>query len=124
METKTISVKRKKRFPRMSEKTMTVLFSGAVIAGTVALSLPTAGAADENIGQIIGAITILVKWIGILLGVVYGIFGFLHYAAANAEGDGPGKNKAQNQIAAALMLVAIGVIVGMVSWNNLVSNIG
>lgn len=124
METKTISVKRKKRFPRMSEKTMTVVFSGAVIAGTVALSLPTAGAVDQNIGEIINAITILVKWIGILLGVVYGIFGFLHYAAANAEGDGPGKNKAQNQIAAALMLVAIGVIVSMVKWNNLVSNIG
>lgn len=119
MENKTISVKKKSKFPKVSDKMMTGLLTGATAAGMAALAMPMVFAADGTT-EAVEAITTLVKYIGILLGVVYGIFGFLHYAAANAEGDGPGKNKAQNQLAAALMLIAIGLIVGLVHWDNIV----
>ena len=118
MENKTISVKKKSKFPKVSDKMMTGLLTGAIAAGMAALAMPMVFAGGTS--EAITAITTLVKYIGILLGVVYGIFGFLHYAAANAEGDGPGKNKAQNQLAAALMLIAIGVIVGLVKWENII----
>mgnify|MGYP000847309370 FL=1 len=118
MENKTISVKKKSKFPKVPDKMMTGLLTGATAAGMAALAMPMVFAGGTS--EAITAITTLVKYIGILLGVVYGIFGFLHYAAANAEGDGPGKNKAQNQLAAALMLIAIGVIVGLVKWENII----
>ena len=118
MENKAISVKKKSKFPKVSDKVMTGLLTGATAAGMAALAMPMVFAGGTS--EAITAITTLVKYIGILLGVVYGIFGFLHYAAANAEGDGPGKNKAQNQLAAALMLIAIGVIVGLVKWENII----
>lgn len=50
------------------------------------------------------------KWIaylGMFLGVVYFVVGCIHYASAHSEGDGPAKQKAQGQIAAAIMIFAI-----------------
>lgn len=113
----------KKKF-HMSEKAMSRLVTGATFAGMVAMSLPMVCADTTSaVKETITAITTLVKYIGVLLGIVYGIFGFLHYAAANAEGDGPGKNKAQNQLAAALMLIAISIIVGLVNWSNIYDSV-
>ena len=40
-----------------------------------------------------------------VLGVVFGIMGVVHYASANAEGDGPAKNKAMAQIGAGVMII-------------------
>lgn len=50
------------------------------------------------------------KWIaylGMFLGVVYFVVGAIHYASAHSEGDGPAKKKAQDQIAAAVMIFAV-----------------
>lgn len=48
-----------------------------------------------------------IAYIGMFLGVVYFIVGAIHYAAAHSEGDGPAKQKAQGQIASAVMIFAI-----------------
>lgn len=46
----------------------------------------------------------------IALGAILGIMGLVHYASAHSEGDGPAKNKAMGQIAAAVMLVALSIL--------------
>ena len=46
----------------------------------------------------------------IALGAILGIMGLVHYASAHSEGDGPAKNKAMGQIAAAIMLVALSIL--------------
>lgn len=54
----------------------------------------------------------IVKFIGtlvIVLAVMIGVMGIIHYAQSNSEGDGPAKQKATQQLAAAIMLVVVGV---------------
>lgn len=48
-----------------------------------------------------------VAYLGMFLGAIYFVVGCIHYAGAHAEGDGPAKQKAQGQIAAAVMIFAV-----------------
>lgn len=48
-----------------------------------------------------------IAYLGMFLGVVYFVVGCIHYAGAHSEGDGPAKQKAQGQIAAAIMIFAV-----------------
>lgn len=48
-----------------------------------------------------------IAYLGMFLGAVYFVVGCIHYAGAHSEGDGPAKQKAQGQIAAAIMIFAI-----------------
>lgn len=64
----------------------------------------------NNVIKIIGSIATV-------LGVGYAAIGIFHFAAANADGDGPAKNKAIQQIAAgAILLVVGGSFIGGASW--------
>lgn len=119
MKHRTSKTVERKSLPQLPEKVVTAAFTGMTLAGSMVMGMPMAFA-DGNATSVVEGIQTLVKYLGILLGIVYGIFGFLHYAQANAEGDGPAKNKAQNQLAAAVMLMAVGIIVGLVNFKGMV----
>ena len=80
---------------------------------TVALMATTPGifafAAGSEASDLM---TTIIKFIGtlvIVLAVMIGVMGIIHYAQSNSEGDGPAKQKATQQLAAAIMLVVVGV---------------
>lgn len=61
--------------------------------------------ADAN--ELIETALSWIAYLGMFLGVVYFAVGCIHYAGAHSEGDGPAKQKAQGQIAAAIMIFAV-----------------
>lgn len=80
------------------------MMSQVAMAGGIGAAGGAAGGKAQTIMQ--GIIEIIGALI-IVLGVIFAILGLVHYAAAHAEGDGPAKNKAINQMAAGLMLVVL-----------------
>ncbi len=53
----------------------------------------------------------VVSKIAIGIGVVIGLMGVIHYAAANGDGDGPAKRKAVMEIASGVALLIAGAVV-------------
>ena len=72
------------------------------------------GAAGGKATAIMQGIIEIIGGLILILGVIFAIMGVVHYAAANAEGDGPAKNKSVQQIASGIMLVALSAtLIGM-----------
>lgn len=87
------------------------------ISGALLTASAMAGTALTNMGfcapSANTALSLIFKKVGIAvgaLGVVLAIFGIIHYASANSEGDGPAKHKAVMQIASGGMVLLIGAI--------------
>ena len=67
----------------------------------------------------------IVKNIGKIVcvpGVFLMIFGFIHYAEARAEGDGPAKNKAIAQLTAGIMVILVGILLWGGAFNGVISS--
>lgn len=76
--------------------TMAVIASNCVVL---------ADAAEDLLTEILGLIGLL----AFALAVVFAAMGAVSFAASQAEGDGPAKTKAIGQIAAAILLIAVGI---------------
>ena len=85
----------------------------ALIAAPHFLSFADAGS------TLIDGVVKMAGTVALILGIVMTIFGFIHYLAANGEGDGPAKNKAQAQIAGGVLLALGSFILSMVNWASL-----
>lgn len=86
-----------------------IAFAGGIgtDGGTGTTNSDTAG---ENASTLF---TLLFKIVGamvLILGIIFGLLGIVHYVTANSEGDGPAKQKAMLQLASGIMLVALGII--------------
>lgn len=85
-----------------------------LLVATLAYS-HTAVYADAN-----GLLTKILKVMGIVcnvMGVAFGAMGIMHFSTAQADGDGPAKQKAIQQIAAAVVLLIVGSsLYGGASW--------
>lgn len=93
---------RSKAYALENKCNATMLTAGAFAA----TALTNAGFCDAK-----GALKEVFAEVGILigiLGVVFAVFGVIHYATANSEGDGPAKHKAQMQIASGGMVLLLG----------------
>lgn len=67
----------------------------------------------DNTGNVSRIMSFIVRVIGALitaLALFFAIMGLVHYAQANSEGDGPGKQKAVMQMAAGVMLLLLSII--------------
>lgn len=100
-----------------AEKVMPV-----ITAFTVAVaSAPAAMGASADAGELLDAIVGIVAKLVTGLAAVFGVFGVVHYASANSEGDGPAKQKAMMQIGAAIMLVIVSLVIGNVTWSDYIA---
>ena len=82
--------------------------SGMVVSaddpkGKTGGSSQTANTLMQNILKIIG-------YAANVMGVGVGALAIMHFASAQADGDGPAKTKAIQQIAAAAVLLAVGIL--------------
>lgn len=100
------------------------------IGGALLTASAMAGTALTNMGFCAPAanttLSLIFKKIGIVvgaLGVVLCIFGIVHYAAANSEGDGPAKHKAVMQIASGGMVLLIGAILIAGGFDSIINTI-
>ena len=57
-----------------------------------------------------------------VMGVGVAAMAILHFASAQADGDGPAKTKAIQQIAAAAVLIAVGVLLSTDTSMNWLTN--
>lgn len=81
-------------------------------------------AAGNNASQIMETIIKFIGTLVIVLAIMVGIMGIIHYAQANSEGDGPAKQKATMQLASSAMLVIVGIALtaGAPTLVNLLAN--
>lgn len=83
------------------------------VAGTALISTFTSPAFAITEGKIQELFGMIIKIIAILVtvgGLVMGVFGGVHYAEANGDGDGPAKTKAGKQISGGLMMLVMALI--------------
>ena len=91
---------------KSAEKVMPLALAFTVVGAGMALGGASAGDAP-------GLFTTVVEWIGKLalgIAIFYAIFGVVHYASANSEGDGPAKQKAIMQITAGVLLAIVSAL--------------
>ena len=91
--------------------------SYAVTAVTTALmmGMPVVHAeADNSSGTKLMEFAIkTIGKIAIVPAAFFLIMGIMHYSAANAEGDGPAKHKAVQQISAGIMIAVVAIILNL-----------
>lgn len=78
----------------------------------MAATMTVAGAIDKDAAS--GFIETIIELIGaaaIIGGIIIGIMGFVAYAEAKSEGEGPGMSKATNKIIGAIILLAVGIAI-------------
>lgn len=95
----------------LAKKAMPVIASATTVGMTVLPQLAFAannGAATSLMESIIDLIAKLILGLAIILAIMGGV----SYASAQSEGDGPAKNKAIGQLAAAVMLVVMSILLG------------
>ncbi len=102
---------------KIKGKVATVAPSALAVSVMMANSLVMADSTSDLFEVIVGLVSGLV----VIAGAVLGLFGIIHYASANSEGDGPAKAKAMNQITAAIMLV--GLSIGLSTFKSSLSTI-
>lgn len=100
-----------------AEKVMPVITAFTVAAA----SAPAVMGASADAGELLDAIVGIVAKLVTGLAAVFGVFGVVHYASANSEGDGPAKQKAMMQIGAAIMLVIVSLVIGNVTWSDYIA---
>lgn len=66
--------------------------------------------AEGEPSELMTAIIKIMAALVIALAVILLVMGIIHYASAHSEGDGPAKSKAVGQLAAAVMLITVSII--------------
>lgn len=85
---------------------------GATAACTWAgMEYMTMMANADNTATIMNSVKSIASKICFAAAAVTAIFGFVHYAQAHSDGDGPATAKARNQIAGAIVLGVVGAVV-------------
>lgn len=107
--------KLKKSFSAFAEKA-TPMATSLVVTGSMLLTqFACADAAEELLSQIINILGTLILGLAVLLAIM----GLIHYATAHSEGDGPAKHKAIGQLAAAVMLIVLSIVLKGEAGSNL-----
>ena len=91
---------------KSAEKVMPLALAVTVVGAGMALG--GASAADAK-----GLFTTVIGWVGkiaLAIAVFYAVFGIVHYASANSEGDGPAKQKAIMQITSGVLLAIVSAL--------------
>ena len=103
-------------------KTGMALASATVITAMV-FANPVFAVTEGEVQNIVSTIIKIISVLIIASGLFTGIFGAVHYAEANGDGDGPAKSKAMKQISAGIMLLVMSIIL-FANAKNLAGMIG
>lgn len=97
------------------------LMPAVTAACTAVAVMPAVMGASADAGELLDGVIEIVCYMVTGLAAVFGVFGVVHYASANSEGDGPAKQKAMMQIGAAIMLVVVSMTLKNVQWSSFIS---